>query len=296
MFKIAFIINGSKKLNKKVEGILIECENHPKLDVARFVTQKQKDATLIALDCAKNKFDYIIAVGGDGTMNEVLNGIMHFDGEYPVLGVLPIGTGNDFVKSAGFKLNHAHFIESLIEEKKIDLDSACIKIKDSQHFFLNIADVGFGAKVVEMLDRQRKYIGGKSSYALAILRTFLRYKKPVVSIRTDDFQYEGEILMVAICNGSTFGSGLIIGPNAKMDDGILNITLLKKVKLLDYVKNLKNLKSGVPIKHKEAVYLEAEQIDIKVIKGKAVTEIDGEFLNEGNISVSLHGKINVLNY
>lgn len=297
MIRIAFIINGSKKLTRSTEEVIVDCESQSQFEVSRLVTKKQRDASELAFKCSEEYIDFIIGVGGDGTINEILNGIMRFNGKIPVLGVLPNGTGNDFVRSAKLKLNRNDFVRSIIDERIINLDTVKISAGEREHYFLNIADVGFGAKVVELMDRQRKYISGKSSYALAILRTFLRYKRPIVSIQADDFHYEGEILMVAICNGSTFGSGLTINPFAKMDDGILNITLLKKVKLLDYVKNLKNLKSGIPIKHDEAVYFEAKNIEIKILKGNAFTEMDGEFLNEGNIIADkLTDRIKILSY
>ncbi len=103
--------------------------------------------------------------------------------------------------------------------------------------------------------------------------------------------------MVAICNGTIFGDGLIINPFAKIDDGKLNITLLGKVKLLDYIKNLNNLKSGKVINHPEAKYLETEKIEIKVIKGKVSSELDGEFLDEGNQIISVvKGGIKLLDF
>jgi YegS/Rv2252/BmrU family lipid kinase len=297
MIKIAFIFNGSKKLNKKVEGIINECENHSKLEVARFVTQKQKDATQMALECSEKSFDYIIAVGGDGTINEVLNGIMQFEGESPVLGVLPNGTGNDFIKSAKLKQDPSDFLKSILVRKTIQLDIAKIDNKELTHYFLNVADVGFGGKVVEILDRQRKYFGGKSGYLLAILKAFIGFKRPILSITTDDFQYQGSVLMVAICNGSIFGNGLTINPFAKINDGILNITLLGEVTLVDYIKNLQNLKSGKIVQHPEVKYLVTKKIEIRIINGKALTEMDGEFLDCREISVEvLAGKINLLWY
>lgn len=296
MFKIAFIINGSKKLTSEVEEVIAECQNHPQIELKRFVTKQQKDATRFALDCCEKEYEYVVAVGGDGTINEVLNGIMQFDGECPILGVLPIGTGNDFVKSAGLKLNKTTFLHSILTNSTNEIDTVKLETVNSVHYFLNIADVGFGGKVVELLEQQRKYFGGKASYALAIVRTFLKYKRPIVSIQTNDFKYEGEILMIAICNGSTFGNGLIINPSANMNDGILNITLLKKVTLVDYVKNLKNLKKGQEIKHNEAIYLQTKSVEIKILKGEAVSELDGESLKDGNVIACIQRKIKVLNY
>ena len=105
------------------------------------------------------------------------------------------------------------------------------------------------------------------------------------------------MLIVAICNGSIFGDGLTINPYAKINDGKLKITLLGKVSFLDYIKNLKNLKSGKRINHPEAIYFESEKIAISVVEGTAVSEVDGEYLTSGNISVSvLPNAISLLTY
>jgi diacylglycerol kinase (ATP) len=93
--------------------------------------------------------------------------------------------------------------------------------------------------------------------------------------------------MVAFCNGDMFGDGLYIHPGAKVNDGVLNITLLKKIGLLDYVRNLKNLKTGKRINHPEAFYFCDNEISMKVTKGKAVAETDGEHLPTAEIKVSI---------
>ena len=152
---------------------------------------------------------------------------------------------------------------------------------------MNIADVGFGAAVVEILNKQRKYLGGKASYALAILRTFLRFKTPHLTIQSPSYQYSGPVFMVAFCNGDMFGDGLYIHPGAKVNDGVMNITLLKKIGLMDYVRNLKNLKTGKRINHPEAFYFTENELSIMVSKGKAVTETDGEHLATAEIRVSI---------
>lgn len=152
---------------------------------------------------------------------------------------------------------------------------------------MNIADVGFGAAVVEVLNKQRKYLGGKASYALAILRTFLGFKTPILTIESPSLTYHGPVFMIAFCNGDMFGDGLYIHPGAKVNDGQLNITLLKKIGLMDYVRNLKNLKTGLQINHPEAHYFQENELKISVSQGKAVTETDGEHLPTAEINVSI---------
>ena len=101
--------------------------------------------------------------------------------------------------------------------------------------------------------------------------------------------------MIAFCNGDMFGDGLYIHPGAKVNDGQLNVTLLKKIGLMDYVRNLKNLKTGKRINHPEAFYFVENELEISVSKGKAVTETDGEHLPSAEIRVSIvHAALELL--
>jgi YegS/Rv2252/BmrU family lipid kinase len=288
MIRVAFIINGSKKLKVQVHNILIQCEEQSELETIQFHTKKPKEAIEIAKSCAIQNFDVVVSVGGDGTMNEVLNGLMSSQIKtLPVLAVLPNGTGNDFIKSAKLKANISDFINAILENRITKIDIGRVEGNGQTNYFLNISDIGFGGKVIEILDNQRKYIGGKMSYSIAILRAFIGFRKPTLSIITDDFQFQGEVLMAAICNGGVFGNGLTINPYAKIEDGVLNITLLGKVSLFDYIKNLRKLKKGIPISHPEAHYLETKSVGIKLIKGKASSEMDGEFLEIGDQIISV---------
>lgn len=296
MVRVAFIINGSKKLTVHVQEILKLCEEHPDIEATQFQTKKSKEAIEIAKSFTNQSFDVIVSAGGDGTMNEVLNGILNSNNEIkPVLAILPNGTGNDFVKSAKLKSNISDFINAILENRSIKIDIGRIESNGQTHYFLNISDTGFGGNVIEILDKQRKYVGGKISYSISILRAFIGFRKPTLSIKTDDFQFQGKVLMVAICNGSVFGNGLIINPYAKINDGILNITYLGNVSIIDYIMNFRKLKKGLPILHPEVHYLETKSIEIKRIKGKVSSEMDGEYLAiEDQVISIVKGGIKIL--
>lgn len=285
--KVAFVVNGSRNLNSNVRDLISLCEKEPLLSVQKHFTTRTKEAIQLAEKCSQEEVDYIVAVGGDGTVNEVLNGMMNYIGKKAALAIVPNGTGNDFLKGTKFPLNFSNFIRAIKEQSTNQIDIAQLNTSSETHYFINIADVGFGGKVVQILGRQRSFIGGKISYSLAILRAFITYRKPLLEIYTSDFHFKGPVLMIAICNGSVFGNGLTINPFAKINDGKLNITLLGRVTLIDYVRNLTKLKLGKQIVHPEAKYLETESITIKVIKGNAVSEMDGEYLKEANIEISI---------
>ncbi len=283
---IAFIINGARRLNLNIQRIIDQCSVHPSFEVCIEKTTQAKEANDLATKLSDEGIDLIVAVGGDGTVNEVMSGMMRAN-QKPLLAIIPNGTGNDFYRSAFNNSTHGDFFVALKNPCAMSVDVGKIESDYGTQYFLNIADVGFGAAVVEILNKQRKYLGGKASYALAILRTFLGFKTPHLSIQSASYSYTGPVFMVAFCNGDMFGDGLYIHPGAKVNDGVLNITLLKKIGLMDYVRNLKNLKTGKRINHPEAFYFSDNELCIKVTKGKAVTETDGEHLPTAEIRVTI---------
>ena len=284
--KIAFIINGARSLNSSIQKTIDQCAADAALSVQIGKTTKEKEASELSTAFSEEGVDLIVAVGGDGTVNEVINGMMRALRK-PLLAIIPNGTGNDFYRSAFNNSTKGDFLSALKNPQVMPVDVGKIESHLGAQYFLNIADVGFGAAVVEILNKQRKYLGGKASYALAILRTFLGFKTPHLSIQSASYQYTGPVFMVAFCNGDMFGDGLYIHPGAKVNDGVMNITLLKKIGLMDYVRNLKNLKTGKRINHPEAFYFIENDLIVNVIKGKAVTETDGEHLPVAEIRVSI---------
>jgi diacylglycerol kinase family enzyme len=123
---------------------------------------------------------------------------------------------------------------------------------------------------------------------LAIIKTFLKYKRPQVQIIGADFSYKGELLLAAFCNGSIFGDGLYIHPGALIDDSQLKLTLLGKVSLFDYIKNVLRVKRGKKIKHPEAHYLNISYpIQLRSNAGILHAETDGEYISGQAFTIDL---------
>jgi diacylglycerol kinase family enzyme len=151
--------------------------------------------------------------------------------------------------------------------------------------------------VVSLLNRQREKwkMTGKISYASAILRAFFSYRKPEIEIRADDFTWRGKALMCVACKGSTFGHGLIIAPDARLDSGMLHCVLLGKVSLMDYVRNLSRLKKGQKIEHPEAHYFQTKSLLIELHSGILRQESDGELGGTGSFRFSVEpGRLKLL--
>ncbi len=283
---VIFIINGSKRLSKQTQATISACRSAANLSVECYTTTHKGHASALGREHAQ-RANVLVAVGGDGTVNEVINGWMGNQQPKSVIGILPNGTGNDFYRSAQLNYSPDGFVKAIVYEQFESVDLVKISGINSIRYFANIADVGFGGMVVNVLEKQRKVFNGKISYAVAILRTFLTYRAPKLHLKWDDGEFEGFTFMVAICNGEMFADGLFIHPEASIHDGRINITLLKKIGILDYIKNIKNLRSGKRINHPEASYFDCSKIEISVSEGVAGIECDGEAFPKGDLVIEV---------
>ena len=283
---VTLIIHGHRKLSKETIECIALMEMDPMLIVKQKLTKGPGDAVELARH-AVNKSDYIIAIGGDGTCNEVINGIMLEPKSDVVFGVIPNGTGNDFVRNLPPFSAHG-FVSAIVDKKIQSIDIGRINFMHESRYFLNVADIGFGAKVIETMNRQRNSgLGGKLSYNLAILRSFFTYRKPNLEVRDGDFRFEGKSLMIVFSNGTTFGHGLCIAPDARLNSGELEMTIIGNVSLGEYGRNLGNLKSGKKIVHPEVIYRNFTKVVVKTDEKDLCVETDGEIAGRSSIEVEV---------
>lgn len=286
MKTIVFIINANHSLSSLNQRIINTCEQHSQFSTQTYFTNHQKHAVQIAKQQTNENTDIIVAVGGDGTIHEILNGILSVHSNKPLLAILPNGTGNDFMRTRQHFKTPDEFVHSILSNKHESIDIGRITSASSTHYFINIADIGFGGAVIHTLAKQRKIVGGKFAYSLAILKTFFTYKKTVLKISAPGFMHQSATFMVIFCNGSIFGSGLTIHPGAKVNDGKLNVVIIGNVSLLDYLRYLPKLKKGKFIDHPEVHYLEYNEISVESHTPQW-TETDGEIATSENIEVTL---------
>ena len=287
--KVAFIVNAKRSITSLAQKTISLAKLDSDLDCHIFKTKHHKHAIFLARDCIDDGFDCVVAVGGDGTVNEVVNGIKLGKRTLGVFfGVIPNGSGNDFQASLG-KFIPEEFIQKLVARQSKRIDLILLTSKENTKYSANIAGIGFDGFVIQSLQhfRNRWMFYGKFAYLLSMLRTFILFKKTTVHIKGDDFDYSGKLLMMAVCNGSKFGHGLTINPNAVLFDGKLNITIVGNVSFIDYIKKLNHLKRGEKIDHPEVWYYETEKVSIQMTNKQLIAEVDGEIFDTGNITFEI---------
>jgi YegS/Rv2252/BmrU family lipid kinase len=287
--KIALILKGDISDRRKFSRELIELE---KAFPSPGVTLLESDHAGHAVELAARacgEFDYLIAVGGDGTLHEILNGCMQARQasaglDLPVLGVLAHGSANDFVRSIGLE-GSAEELTSLIRSRAgRRIDAGSVTCENSageslEHYFLNVADVGIGASVVERLRKRQTFLGSDLNYLKAIVATFLTYRQMELHVASDEgLDWQGRALALVAANGCYFGSGLCVAPGATLDDGKLFLTLIGDASIVDFMMNLGRLKRGIPLDHPAAQYHQAGSVRVISPGRPAPVEADGEFL------------------
>jgi diacylglycerol kinase (ATP) len=222
----------------------------------------------------------LIAAGGDGTVHEVVNGVMRLvESARPTIDILPLGTGNDTVRS-------------LTEEPTLcdvlRLTYSDIQGRPSTRFCMNVADVGLGGHVVQRYSDALRKLPGGSGYSVAIIRGLLSARPQHMLLRwtMDDVHHEteGRIMMAAIANGRWFGSGLGISPQADMTDASMNLTLVGDVSVATYLRYLPALRRGRMIDDVRVRYSSAQTLSIETDRPVPL-EIDGEYVGTSPVSV-----------
>jgi diacylglycerol kinase (ATP) len=230
--------------------------------------------------------DYLILVGGDGSVNEGVNGYFDADSELSekvMLGVYPAGSGNDFSKSLGVG-NDLEQLLLLVKNdsfKKIDVGLMHFNNVDNtpgKRYFINIADIGIGGYVANKISDSKKRLGGEFTYTKALIQSFFRYKKQEVQLTSQDYNWSGKMMSICMANGKYFGSGMCIAPDAKLSDGKMQLVIIGEVSLYDYLKNIPKIKKGHRVIHKEVAYAFAEKCEIVAVDNPCPIDMDGEYV------------------
>jgi YegS/Rv2252/BmrU family lipid kinase len=185
-------------------------------------------ATELARQAGLDGYDMVIAMGGDGTVHEVVNGLMQVPTEKrPALGVVPVGSGNDFAHALGVPLKADHALAHALKGEISAVDLCLMTDANGrQEYFDNTAGVGFDT-VVTIRSHKLPVLRGFLMYLVAVIQTIIMNHWPIkMKIETDVEKIEQENLLVALCNGPREGGGFLLVPDAKIDDGLLNFAMI----------------------------------------------------------------------
>lgn len=231
------------------------------------------EATEIASEKAGD-YTAVVAVGGDGTINEVARGLIQAG--QGVLGIIPGGTGNDLARALEIPLDLKGSLRILLSLKKKKLDICRV----NKRVFLNIASIGFDAETIVNHNKFKKKIKGRIVYLISVIYTLFNYKNKRLKITIDGEEIEEEILLLAMGNGKYYGGGMQMLPFSIPDDGNLHLCIVSGLKKIQIPFLLPTLIKGTHLKYKKYVKtFSAKKVLVESDKG-VYTNLDGEALDK----------------
>ena len=241
-------------------------------------------AVELARAAASDGYQYLVAVGGDGTVNEVANGILSStDLRRITLGIVSTGTGSDFVRSAGIPRDYVRACSSLTSQRRLLIDVGVVEYmndgKTKRRFFVNGAGSGFDAEVVKTTGSLPKYFGGTIPYVGGLLRSLVGYKNKTVALRVGDRLETKRILSIVVSNGCYFGGGMRVTPQAELDDGLLDVMTVDDMGKFELLKAFPTIYKGTHITHPKVRVEKAIHIAIESSE-RVLVHADGELLGE----------------
>ena len=218
-----------------------------------FFTAGPGDATRLTREAVSQGAETIVCVGGDGTLNEVVNGLMGEDGPIRpgvTVGFIPRSTGCDLIKTVSIDRKLDRAMDIIRDGHTRILDLGRIHYQDhrnnpSYRYFHNIASFGLGGEVDERVNKTTKALGGFLSFIGATLVSLLKYDKKRIHLKVDD-AFDGEINVwnIAVANGQYHGGGMLVAPGAQVDDGLFQVTVIGDLTLPEVFLNLPKLYNG----------------------------------------------------
>ena len=267
---IKLIINpaaGRGRASKLSEKVINEFEKRG-IDFEYEYSTNPRHAVDISRE-ASTKFQKVIAFGGDGTVNEVGEGLVGSDA---IFGVIPLGSGNDFANEIGMPAKISDAVDIILSDDFHTID--IIKVND--RVSLNTAGVGFNGTVSEVV-KSIRYLKGKSAYIWGLVKTAVMYKSIPLKISLNGRVIEEKIFMVSICNSKSEGGGFIVAPDAKNNDGLFDVTIIRQIGYMKLLLNLNKALTGNINKLEEVETNKGESIIIESEFPMPV-HVDGEVI------------------
>ncbi|MEK6680054.1 MAG: diacylglycerol kinase family protein [Nitrospirota bacterium] len=278
--KMLIIANPAAGVNRasKIIPLVEEILKKKGIDYVLVITRCKGDETGIARKGIKNGFNMIAALGGDGTVNQVVNGIM---GSGVTLGIIPAGTGSDLVKTLNIPVKVEDAVDVLLNGKEHLIDIGEIKGKTwgESRYFINIAGIGIDAVTVKELEYAKTIFKGKPAYFYALFRALKKYRGLTLKIKMKDINISVLAYLTAIANGRFFGGGFKITPDADTADGLFDICIVEKVGIIKTLLNLAKVIKGTHTKIREVRMFRSDKV---IISSDCLmpVEIDGEIGEE----------------
>lgn len=256
-------------------------------------TEKPGHAIALAADGVARGYTTIVSVGGDGTLNEVVNGVMAApDPLHSTVAVVPVGTGGDFVRMLGLPRSWPDACDRLTSTAThlVDLgELTFIGETGEQHrYFINVAGLGFDGEVAARTNTSPvKRLGGTLPFVTNLVLTLITYSNKDVTVSVDDEQRPGRMNSVVVANGQWFGGGMWISPNSSPDDGVFDVIVIGDVGKVELLQTMPRLYKGTHLTHPKLSAARAQSVQV-VSQQEMWLQADGELLGRAPVTFRMH--------
>jgi YegS/Rv2252/BmrU family lipid kinase len=277
--------NAGNGKGKKDWGRISGLFSRSGIPIVHRYTERRGQAIEFAREAVTEGYRKILSVGGDGTLNEVVNGVFTQDACNTTeicLGMIPVGTGNDWGRMFGIPFVYEGAVQVLAEEKKMLHDIGVVDFMRSgikeRRYFINIAGLGFESVVVKRTNRQKdKGNSSKAIYLYNLLSSLIAYRNQQVEITIDGIKRVVRIFSINVGNGRYCGGGMRQTPEAVPDDGLLDITVIREMGRIEIIRNLKLLYDGTILSHPKVDGFRSNNLSVSS-ETDIYLEADGESL------------------
>lgn len=285
--KLILILNGTSKKQERFRKYYQS--RLPALDIK--LTTYAGHAEELAQHAANELPDGILAGGGDGTLSQVINGVLKSNHPSTPVGIIPLGTANDFAAMCGIR--KPSDVSKCLNLLPQPTDVGLVKGADGEErYFINCASLGMGPDVVRRLERDSRKFGPGLTYLKAIVGSFFGHIPEGISAESDEWKWAGQIRSMAISNGKSFGNRLYIAPEASHNDGVLDTFIAGDVSLLTFLRLLARVRMGNRANHPKVAYNICRTIKLSSAK-ETWLEADGELVFKLPVEIKMMpGKLN----
>jgi diacylglycerol kinase (ATP) len=274
---------GAGKTAKKwpqIMGLLKSLGLHFEHDL----TEAPGHAIELAKAAARKGYELVVSVGGDGTINEIVNGL-HDSGSIGdvMLGFVGTGTGGDYIRTIGIPRHHEASCQRLLNPRKLAVDLGMVEYRNNgqtaKRLFVNFAGLGFDAEIVRATTQKYKALGSVPSYLMGLLTTLMLYRNHEVSLELDGKKEHRKVCAVMMSNGKYGGGSMLVAPHADPMDGLLDVLIIDDLSKPDLLWSLPRIYRGTHLTHPKVTWQRARDVYIQPRQPLSL-QADGELLGE----------------
>lgn len=264
---LVLVIHGARADNPALRHLVqwVRAKGHR---VQPRITWEVGDGTEFAREGVAAGADVVVAVGGDGTVNEVLNGL---DGSDTALGIIPLGTANDFARQVGIPADTDHAMDVILQRPPTRIDTA----EMNGRRFLNVSTGGVGAEATAETPADAKESLGPLAYAITGVRKLADLSPQRARFSGEGFEHDGEFLLFAVGNARVTGGGTLFTPRARVRDGLLDLCIIPGMPVAEFTRLILRVKRGEHLSHEGVIYTQLPEIRITSPETLSVN-VDGE--------------------